>query len=69
MASSETLANIIESVVFVSGTAIAAQDIADKLEVSERQVLDAAKKLQAKYNEKSGINLLIFNCALIIICL
>lgn len=61
MASSETLANIIESVVFVSGTAIAAQDIADKLEVSERQVLDAAKKLQAKYNEKSGINLLIFN--------
>lgn len=61
MASSETLANIIESVVFVSGTAIAAQDIADKLEISERQVLDAAKKLQAKYNEKSGINLLIFN--------
>lgn len=61
MAISETLANIIESVVFVSGTAIAAQDIADKLEVSERQVLDAAKKLQAKYNEKSGINLLIFN--------
>lgn len=61
MASSETLVNIIESVVFVSGTAIAAQDIADKLEISERQVLDAAKKLQAKYNEKSGINLLIFN--------
>ena len=61
MANSETLASIIESVVFVSGTAIAAKDIADKLEVSEKQVLDAAKKLQSKYDEKSGINLLIFN--------
>jgi len=61
LANSETLASIIESVVFVSGTAIAAKDIADKLEVSEKQVLDAAKKLQSKYDEKSGINLLIFN--------
>lgn len=61
LANSGTLANIIESVVFVSGTAIAAKDIADKLEVSEKQVLDAAKKLQEKYDEKSGINLLIFN--------
>lgn len=61
MANSETLASIIESVVFVSGTAIAAKDIADKLEVSEKQVLDAAKKLQTKYDEKSGVNLLIFN--------
>lgn len=61
MANSGTLANIIESVVFVSGTAIAAKDIAEKLEVSEKQVLDAAKKLQEKYDEKSGINLLIFN--------
>jgi len=61
LASSETLASIIESVVFVSGTAIAAKDIADKLDVSEKQVLDAAKKLQEKYGEKSGINLLIFN--------
>ena len=61
MASSETLASIIESVVFVSGTAIAAKDIAEKLEVSEKQVLDAAKRLQEKYNEKSGINLLVFN--------
>ena len=64
MASSETLASIIESVVFVSGTAIAAKDIAEKLEVSEKQVLDAAKRLQEKYNEKSGINLLVFNTKL-----
>ncbi|MBR3865013.1 MAG: SMC-Scp complex subunit ScpB [Clostridia bacterium] len=57
----ETLANIIESIVFVSGNQIAVKDIADKLEVSEKQVLDAAKKLQEKYNENSGINLLVFN--------
>ena len=43
MATLETLANIIESIVFVSGNQIAVKDIADKLEVSEKQVLDAAK--------------------------
>ena len=33
MAISETLANIIESIVFVSGKAIAIKDIAERLEV------------------------------------
>lgn len=61
MATSATLASIIESVVFVSGTAISAKDIAEKLEVTEKQVLDAAKILQTKYDGSSGINLLIFN--------
>jgi len=61
LASMETLASIIESIVFVSGEAIAVKDIAEKLDVSDKQVLDAAKKLQAKYDENSGINLLIFN--------
>ncbi len=61
MATLETLANIIESIVFVSGNQIAVKDIADKLEVTEKQVLEAAKKLQDKYNENSGINLLVFN--------
>lgn len=58
---SETLASIIESIVFVSGMAISAKDIADKLDITEKMVLDAAKKLQEKYNENSGINLLVFN--------
>lgn len=58
---SETLASIIESIVFVSGMAISAKDIADKLDITEKMVLDTAKKLQEKYNEKSGINLLVFN--------
>lgn len=57
----ETLASIIESIVFVSGEPIAAKDIAEKLDVTEKQVLEAAKRLQDKYGEKSGINLLVFN--------
>ena len=61
MATSETLANIIESIVFIAGNAISAKDIAEHLEVTEKAVLDAAKQLQDKYNAKSGINLLIFN--------
>ncbi len=61
MASMGTLASIIESIVFVSGEAIAVKDIAEKLDVTDKQVLDAAKKLQAKYDENSGINLLVFN--------
>lgn len=61
MATSATLASIIESVVFVSGAAISAKDIAEKLDVTEKQVLDAAKTLQTKYDGSSGINLLVFN--------
>ncbi len=57
----KTLANIIESLLFVSGDAVAIKDIADKSNVSEKEVLTAAKTLQEKYGEDSGINLLIFN--------
>ncbi len=57
----KTLANIIESLLFVSGDAVAIKDIADKSNVSEKEVMTAAKILQEKYDEESGINLLIFN--------
>ncbi len=57
----KTLANIIESLLFVSGDAVAIKDIAEKSNVSEKEVLSAAKILQEKYDEESGINLLIFN--------
>ena len=57
----KTLANIIESLLFVSGNAVSIKDIAEKSNVSNKEVLDAAKSLQEKYNEDSGINLLIFN--------
>lgn len=57
----KTLANIIESLLFVSGNAVSIKDIAEKSNVSNKEVLEAAKSLQEKYGEESGINLLIFN--------
>lgn len=58
----ETLASIIESILFVSGNEVAISDISDKLGVSDEEVLLTARELQNKYNlETSGINLLIFN--------
>lgn len=58
---SETLANIIESILFVSGKEVAVKDISEKLEVTDGEVLNAAKSLQKKYGAESGVNLLIFN--------
>lgn len=57
----KTLANIIESLLFVSGDAVSIKDIAEKSNVSEKEVLLAANELKDKYGEDSGINLLIFN--------
>ena len=58
----ETLASIIESVLFVSGKEVAVRDISDKLGVTDKDVLKEARKLQEKYAIRtSGINLLIFN--------
>ena len=57
----ETLANIIESILFVSGNEVAVKDISEKLGVSDKDVLAAAKNLQEKYKDESGIHLLIFN--------
>ncbi len=57
----ENLANIIESILFVSGDAVAIKDIAEKSGVTDNEVLKAAKSLQEKYSGDSGINLLIFN--------
>lgn len=57
----EKLTNIIESIVFVSGKAIAVKDISDRLNLTDKQVLSIAKELQKKYSDPCGINLLIFN--------
>ena len=53
--------NIIESILFVSGVPVSCKDIADKSNVSEKDVLAAGKALQEKYSGESGIHLLIFN--------
>ncbi len=58
----ETLASIIESILFVSGDAVAIRDISEKLCLSDKEVLNIAEQLQReKYNADSGIHLLIFN--------
>ena len=57
----EELTKIIEAIIFVSGNSISAKDIADKLYVTEKDVIKCAKELQKKYSESDGINLLIFN--------
>ena len=55
------MTNIIESILFVSGTQVAVSDIADKLGVTDKDVLKAAEELKKKYEGDSGINLLVFN--------
>ncbi len=57
----EKLTNIIESILLVSGTQVAYADIAEKLEITEKDVKAAADKLKEKYSEESGIQLLTFN--------
>ena len=56
----EKLTNIIESILFVSGTQVAISDIAEKLEVTDKEILSCVKTLQEKYNGESGIQLLTF---------
>ena len=57
----EKLTNIIESILFVSGTQVAIADIAEKLEVTEKDILKCAEALKEKYSGDCGLNLLIFN--------
>ena len=57
----EKLTNIIESILFVSGTQVAIIDIAEKLEVTEKDILNAIKILKEKYAGDSGLQLLHFN--------
>ncbi len=57
----EKLTNIIESILFVSGTQVAISDIAEKLEVTDKQINEAVKVLKEKYSGNSGVQLLTFN--------
>ncbi len=55
------LTNIIESILFVSGTQVAIADIVEKLEVTEKDILKAIELLKEKYSGDSGLQLLVFN--------
>ena len=57
----EKLTNIIESILFVSGTQVAISDIAEKLEVSDKDIIKAVDVLKEKYTGDSGLQLLHFN--------
>lgn len=57
----ENLENILESLLFVAGEPVAISDITDKLDVTKNQVEKAVKKLQEKYGQDCGLNLLSFN--------
>ena len=57
----KNLKNIIESLLLISGDAVSISDIAEKSNVSEKEVLQCAKELQSVYSNECGINLLIFN--------
>lgn len=61
MKNSEKLTNIIESILFVSGTQVAIADITEKLEISEKEMASAITALKQKYSGESGIQLLQFN--------
>ena len=57
----EKLTNIIESILFVSGSQVAILDITEKLEISEKELNSCVKILKEKYSGDSGIQLLTFN--------
>ena len=45
---------------FVAGNGVAISDIAEKLEVSEEQILNAVEVLKQKYNQDSGIQIITY---------
>ena len=55
------LTNIIEAVLFASGKGVALSDIADKLNVTVREVNAALNELREKYGADGGIQLLEYN--------
>ena len=58
----DNLVNIIEAILFVAGEGVQYYDIADKLEVSEKEVKKAVEELQARYeSQKSGIKVITYN--------
>lgn len=57
----EQLKNKIEAIIFVSGNPISAKDIAEKMDTTEKVVMQCARELQQKYEKNGGIHLLIYN--------
>ncbi len=54
------LMNIIESILFLAGNAVSINDIAEKLEISEKDVKNAIEELKESKSEDSGIKVITF---------
>ena len=57
----EKLTNIIEAILFASGSAVEVDIFREKLQVSKIEMDKAIRKLEAKYSGENGIHLLYFN--------
>lgn len=57
----DNLENVIESVLFVAGEPVPISDLCFKFNVKQKEIESATKKLQEKYDGKSGVKLLCFN--------
>ena len=57
----EKLTNIIEAILFAAGDAVPADLLREKLEISKKDLDDAVRQLEKKYNGSCGIRLLHFN--------
>lgn len=58
------LASIIEGILFVAGKSVEINEIAEKLEVTKKDINEAVALLKERYNDDSGINLLTFSSKL-----
>ena len=61
MINNEILDEVLESLLFVSGEALAVADICEHLEVDKKTLNSAIDRLQQKYSGKCGIKLIKFN--------
>lgn len=57
----ENLENVIESVCFVAGEPVPVSELCLKFDVKQKQIEKAVENLKKKYDEKSGIQILLFN--------
>lgn len=57
----EMLDEVLESLLFVSGSGLKIEDIAKELEIKPSEVNNAIKRLKEKYSSKCGIHIIVYN--------
>lgn len=57
----ENLTSIIEAIIFASGNAVPLSLVAEKLNVTKKEIDQAIEELKEKYNDEGGQILLLFN--------